>query len=288
MYNPVSGSVFQHNGLCFLLTFLLTGKALIWAGLAVVIGAVGLFFWWRERRLRKKAVNRMSAQRNLAALELHALQSQMDPHFIFNSLNAIHSYILSARTEQASSYLTRFSRLMRITIGNSGKEWISLEEEIEGLELYLQLEQLRFEGQFEYSLELLPSLPGTDVLIPPFIIQPYLQNAIWYRLLQKTPDKNKKGNLRIEIGRRDDELYIRLEDNGVPRQSVFHSYQQKTAGTRVAAERLHWLNARYHTHATITSGHLYDQHHKKTGTYTIIHLPDVTPTNLPQENGIFK
>jgi LytS/YehU family sensor histidine kinase len=282
MYNPVSGSVLQHNGLCFLLT----GKALFWAGLAVVIGAIGLFFWWRERKLRKKMQDRMSAQRSLAALELHALQSQMDPHFIFNSLNAIHSYILSARTEQASSYLTRFSRLMRITISSSGKEWISLEDEIEGLELYLQLEQLRFEGQFEYSLQLLPSLQSTEVLVPPFIVQPYLQNAIWHRLLQKTPER--KGRLCIEIGRKENELYIRLEDNGVPRQSVFHNYQQRTTGTRVAAERLHWLNARYHTHATITSGHLYDQHHKKTGTYTIIHLPDVTTTNLPQEEGIFK
>lgn len=281
MYNP-SGFVLLHNGLCFLLT----GKALYWAGFVVVVCATGFFFWWRERKLRKKMQDKMSAQRSLAALELHALQSQMDPHFIFNSLNAIHSYVLSAKTEQASTYLTRFSRLMRITIENGGKEWISLQEEIEGLELYLQLEQLRFEGQFEYTLQLLPSLQSTQVLVPPFIVQPYLQNAIWHRLLQRPAEK--KGQLRIEIGRKDNELYIRLEDNGVPRQSVFHGYQQKTAGTRVAAERLHWLNARYHTNATVTSGHLYDQHHKKTGTYTIIHLPDVTTTNLPQEEGIFK
>ena len=281
MYNP-SGSVLLHNGLCFLLT----GKALYWGGFVVVICAIGFFFWWRERKLRKKMQDKMSAQRSLATLELHALQSQMDPHFIFNSLNAIHSYVLSAKTEQASSYLTRFSRLMRITIENGGKEWISLQEEIEGLELYLQLEQLRFEGQFEYTLQLLPSLQSTQVLVPPFIIQPYLQNAIWHRLLQRPAEK--KGQLRIEIGRKDNELYIRLEDNGVPRQSVFHNYQQRTAGTRVAAERLHWLNARYHTHATVTSGHLYDQHHKKTGTYTIIHLPDVTTSSLPQEEGIFK
>lgn len=282
MYNPSGESVLLHDGLCFLLN----GKALYWAVFLFVTGAVGLFFLWRERRLTKKMQAKMSAQRSWAALELHALQSQMDPHFIFNSLNAIHSYILSARTEQASSYLTRFSRLMRMTIENSGREWISLQEEIEGLELYLQLEQLRFEGQFEYSLQLQPALQDTQILVPPFIVQPYLQNAIWHRLLQKTPDK--KGLLRIEIGRKENELYIRLEDNGMPRQSVFHSYQQKTSGTRVAAERLLWLNARYHTHATVSSGHLYDQHHKKTGTYTIIHLPDVTATSLPQEEEIFK
>jgi LytS/YehU family sensor histidine kinase len=229
--------------------------------------------------------NKIAAQRSRASLELHAFQSQMDPHFIFNSLNAIHSYILSASTEQASTYLTRFSRLMRFTLENSSKEWIPLEEELETLELYLQLEQLRFDGQFEYEIRIASSL-DMQVLVPPFIVQPYIQNAIWYRLLQKTPDN--KGRITIEIGRNDEELFIRLEDNGVAKQSMFHSHQQKTAGTRVAAERLHWMNARYHTHATITTGHLYDPHHNKTGTYTLFHLPNVTTASLPEEEEIFK
>lgn len=280
MYNPIGETVLLYNGF----SFLLTGKALYWACFLIVVLALGGFFWWRERKLRRMMKASLAVQRNVAVLELHALQSQMDPHFIFNSLNVIHNYILTASTEAASTYLTRFSRLMRLTIENSGHEWVSLQEEIEALELYLQLEQLRFQGQFEYSLQLSPSLPDTDMLVPPFIIQPYAQNAIWYRLL-KAPER--KGKLRIEIGHREDGLYIRLEDNGVPKQSVFHNLQQKTSGTRVAAERLHWLNARYHTHATITSGHLYDDHHKKTGSYTLIHLPDVTTSSLPQEESIF-
>lgn len=228
---------------------------------------------------------KIAAQRSRASLELHAFQSQMDPHFIFNSLNAIHSYILSASTEQASAYLTRFSRLMRFTLENSSKEWISLEEELETLELYLQLEQLRFEGQFEYEINIAPSV-DQQVLVPPFIVQPYIQNAIWYRLLQKTPEN--KGRITMEIGRNEEALYIRLEDNGVAKQSMFHSHQQKTAGTRVAAERLHWMNARYHTHATINTGHLFDAHHNKTGTYTLFHLPNVTTASLPEEEEIFK
>lgn len=281
MYNPFGETVFMYPGF----GILMTGKTFYWSCFLIVVAALGAFFWWRERKLRRMMKASIAAQRNVATLELHALQSQMDPHFIFNSLNVIHNYILSASTEEASSYLTRFSRLMRLTIGNSGHEWISLQEELEALELYLQLEQLRFQGQFDYTIDILPSLPDTAMLVPPFIIQPYAQNAIWYRLLQR--GQEHKGQLRIEIGHREDGLYIRLEDNGVPRQSMFHQYQQRTSGTRVAAERLHWLNARYHTHATVTSGHLYDDHHKKTGTYTIIHLPDVTTSSIPQEERIF-
>lgn len=221
----------------------------------------------------------MAALQSRASLELYALQSQMDPHFIFNSLNTVQSYILSASTERAAAYLTRFSRLMQQTIEHSSKEWISLQEELDTLELYLQLEQLQLEGQFDYYIRIQPTVSNTQLLMPPFIIQPYVQNAIWHRLLQRA--QGVKGRLLIEVGMKDDGLFIRLEDNGAPRQSIFHQYQQKTAGTRVAEERLHLLNTRYHTHATVTTGHLYDEHHAKTGTYTIIHLPGVTAASLP-------
>lgn len=252
----------------------------------ILAAATGLFFWWRERRLRRSMQEKIAMQGSRASLELHTIQSQMDPHFIFNSLNAIHNFILSSATEMASSYLTRFSKLMRLMLENSSREWITLEEELESLELYLQLEQLRFDGQFEYTIRQLPECPQLSVLLPPFVVQPYVQNAIWHRLLHR--DTGKKGRINIEIGRKEGEFCIRLEDNGVARQSTFHHYQQRTAGTRAAAERLHWINARYHTHAAVTTGNLYDQHHRKTGTYTLIRLPDVTAASLPEEAENFK
>ncbi len=101
-----------------------------------------------------------------ASLELHTIQTQMNPHFIYNSLNAIHSFILSSSTDLASSYLTRFSRLMRMTLEHSSREWITLEEDLETLDLYLQLESLRFEGQFDYDIRLLPGHPPMNILIP--------------------------------------------------------------------------------------------------------------------------
>lgn len=228
---------------------------------------------------------RIAAQRSRASLELHVFQSQMDPHFIFNSLNAIHRYILSASTEEASIHLTRFSRLMRLTLENGSKEWVSLKEELEALELYLQLEQLRFQGQFEYEICCHPTLQDMEALVPPFLVQPYVQNAIWHRLLQKASEGRPR--IVVKAGRQDGGVYIRLEDNGMARQGVFHQHQQHTAGTTMAAERLHWLNTRYHTQATVTTGHLYDPHHRKTGTYTLIQLPDVTETSLPEEAAFF-
>ncbi|MBO9152976.1 histidine kinase [Chitinophaga sp. GCM10012297] len=288
MYNPTSGLDLSHalTAPPALELLPLPGVFILIIVFFVLAAVTGLFFWWRERRLRRNMQEKIAMHDSRASLELHTIQSQMDPHFIFNSLNAIHSFILSSSTELASSYLTRFSKLMRLTLENSSREWITLEEELESLELYLQLEQLRFDGQFEYVIHRLPDCPQLSVLLPPFVVQPHVQNAIWHRLLHRGAER--KGLISIEIGRKDGVFFIKLEDNGVARQSVFHSYQQRTESTRVAAERLHWINTRYHTHAAITTGHVYDQHHQRTGTYTVIRLPDVTAASLPEEAEIFK
>ncbi|MGX5818080.1 sensor histidine kinase [Chitinophaga lutea] len=257
------------------------GKIWLWVIFTVTATAIAGLFWWREKRLRRNMQERLAAQKSRASLELHTFQTQMDPHFIFNSLNAIHHYMLSSSTELAAGYLTRFSRLMRMVLENSGKEWISLEEELEGLELYIQLEQLRFDGRFAYTVNGLGHAEDGHLMVPPFIIQPFVQNAIWYRLLQRQPDGN--GRLLITVERRDGDLVIRVEDNGTARHTAFQRIQQHTDGLKVAAERLHWLNDRYQTHAGVSSGHLYDAHHEKTGSYTVIRLPDVNAASSTQE-----
>lgn len=266
-------SVFPGTAVTLILLFFLAGT--------LVAGA----FWWRERRMRRRMQDQYHLQGGKASLELHTIQTQMNPHFIYNSLNAIHSFILSASTDLASSYLTRFSRLMRMTLEHSSREWITLEEDLETLDLYLQLETLRFDGQFEYDIRLLPGHPSLNVLVPPFLIQPYVQNAIWNRLLQR---EGGKGHIRIEVGKNTEGMFVRLEDNGVARHSAFHQHQQKTPAIAVAGERLHWINHRYHTHANITSGHRYDEHHQRTGTYTLIRLPAVSYDEVAPEARIFK
>ncbi len=204
-------------------------------------------------------------------LEIHAFQAQLDPHFIFNSLNAIHHYILTTSTEMASLYLTRFSRLMRLMMGNFNKEWVSLQEDLEALELYLQLEQLRFDNQFEYQLSLDPDVEPYQTLIPPLIIQPYVQYAIWRRILLR-PEKSG-GKLIISIGRDNERLFIRLEDNGAPSSPLLDDTGERLAnGIDIASERLYLLSERYHMHAQISIQQILDNTSLPCGNCLIISM----------------
>src|SRR4030095_4317473 len=108
------------------------------------------------------------------------LRAQMNPHFIFNSLNSINMFILENNKLQASEYLSKFSKLMRLILQNSQQAFIPLEKELEALQLYLELESLRFDQKFEYKVTIADNLDTTMVKVQPLIIQPYAENAIWH------------------------------------------------------------------------------------------------------------
>lgn len=212
----------------------------------------------RERKIKAATAKEMTMHHTLVNLELHAFQAQMDPHFIFNSLNAIHHYILTTSTDMASLYLTRFSKLMRLMIGNFNKEWVNLQDDLEALELYIQLEQLRFDQQFAYHVRLMPEIMHQFTLVPPLIIQPFVQYAIWHRILQR-PQKNG-GRLYIIIGKQEDRLYIQVEDNGVDAVEAAESGEQsQTAGVDIAAERLYMMSEKYHMEASIDTQQVFDE-----------------------------
>ena len=116
-------------------------------------------------------------------LEMQALRAQMNPHFIFNSLNSINMFILENNKLQASEYLSKFSRLIRLILQNSQEAFIPLESELEALQLYLELESLRFENKFEYKIAVDDDVDTTVLKVPPLIIQPYAENAIWHGLM---------------------------------------------------------------------------------------------------------
>lgn len=213
-------------------------------------------------------------------LELHAFQAQMDPHFIFNSLNAIHHYILTTSTDMASLYLTRFSKLMRLMIANFNKEWVNLEDDLEALELYIQLEQLRFESQFVYQLRLSPEISDRLTLVPPLIIQPYVQQAIWHRILQR-PQKSG-GRLEIFIGRDHDQIYIQVDDNGVRSELHPASYTaaQLTRNVNIAAERLHIMSEKYHMQASVTEQAFYEEGSSTPGSRVTINMRHISSRQL--------
>ncbi|HEY8958053.1 sensor histidine kinase [Chitinophaga sp.] len=233
-----------------------------------------VFFTLRERKIRRASAKEITKTHALINLELHAFQAQMDPHFIFNSLNAIHHYILTTSTDMASLYLTRFSRLMRLMIGNFNKEWISLQDELDALELYIQLEQLRFDEQFNYQLVVSPEVNRQFTLIPPLIIQPYVQYAIWHRILLR-PEKSG-GQLRIILSKENDRLQIQLEDNGILiTEMLDNTGERQASGIDIASERLYMMSEKYQMKASIKSLQVYNEEREPSGNRLIISMQHV-------------
>lgn len=158
------------------------------------------------QRKKSKQINELNASK------LTAIQSQMNPHFIFNSLNSIQDLILKGDVEHSYSYITTFSNLVRRTLSYSDKDFIDFEQEIKLIELYLSLEQLRFKKDFSYSIEMNGIV---DIQIPPMLIQPFIENALVHGLLHKEGEKKLKISFQLK-----DSLICTIEDNGVGREKA--------------------------------------------------------------------
>lgn len=169
---------------------------------------------FQVRRLTRRKERKQTAIRlKIAELETKALQSQMNPHFVFNSLNAIQGYILDEDGERAMQYLSDFSKVVRDSLENVDRKRITLNDEISFLESYLRLEGMRFPGMFEWKFSIDPSLGRNNIQIPPFIIQPYVENAIKHGFR----NLDRPGHLSIEFKAktRENLLIIQVTDNGV-------------------------------------------------------------------------
>lgn len=191
----------------------------------------------KETEMRRKEAE---FQRNLAEAQLSALRAQMNPHFIFNSLNSINRFIQMSEPDVASNFLTKFSRLIRLILDNSRENVIPLSDELEACRLYLDMETLRFAGQFSYRIDIDPSVQMKNILIPPLLVQPYLENAIWHGLMQKE-DPDKK--LSLNIQQHEQEIMIVIEDNGVGREKAQalkskSASRQKSHGLHLTQERM--------------------------------------------------
>jgi ligand-binding sensor domain-containing protein len=216
------------------------------SALLTAIAIVYLVMRWRiqekfriqvERADREKKLSEL--QNRTSQLEMHALRAQMNPHFLFNSLNSINRFIIQNNTDQASAYLTKFSRLMRLILQNSQNERVPLENELEALKLYLELEAVRFDHHFTYSVKIDDHLDVSVVKVPPLIVQPYAENAIWHGLMHK----DEKGHLLIEILKEDDFLIFRITDDGIGRQKAAElksksASSHKSMGMKITADRI--------------------------------------------------
>lgn len=146
-------------------------------------------------------------------LALKSLRGQMNPHFIFNALNSVNHYISQNDERLANRYLSNFSRLMRLVLDSSKHDLISVSDELDMLKIYLQLEHLRFNNKFDYNIRFVNDVEHLDYEIPPMLIQPYLENAIWHGLRYI----DGKGKLDIEFESKDNGLLITISDNGIGR-----------------------------------------------------------------------
>lgn len=163
---------------------------------------------------KRKEQEVLQLQQKTTLLEMQALRAQMNPHFIFNSLNSINRFILQNEKASASAYLTKFSRLIRMILQNSNLQLISLEAEIEALMLYLDLESLRFENHFIYSLTMDKEIDSEMIKVPPLIIQPFVENAIWHGLMHK----EERGRLELKLNLSEEFLFCTILDDGIGRK----------------------------------------------------------------------
>ena len=207
-------------------------------------------------------------------LEMQALRSQMNPHFIFNSLNSINRFILQNNKGQASEYLTKFSKLVRMILQNSQASLITLENELKALELYIDLETLRFDRHFDYRISTPTDLDIEVLKVPPLILQPYVENAIWHGLMHK----EEKGHLDIEIIQEDDHLLFKIIDDGIGRKQAAmiagkKGTGHKSMGLKITADRIAMLQRLNGNESPVTINDLVNADSSAAGTEVTIKLP---------------
>ena len=199
---------------------------------------------WKVKHLESEK-KQVELQRQAAELEMQALRAQMNPHFIFNCLSSINRFILKNESKAASNYLTRFSRLIRMVLINSQKPMIALEEELEMLRLYLDMERLRFKNSFDYNINFKNTIDAGAIFIPPLLLQPFCENAIWHGLMQNEGN----GQLDISMNMQDKILNCTITDNGIGREKATElksksAEKEKSLGLKITTERLALFNDR--------------------------------------------
>lgn len=242
--------------------------------LAFAIDTV-LFLTTLAHRDRIDEVERNNLKIKNAENEHKILRLQMNPHFIFNCLNSIKLYIEQNNSSLASNYLSKFSQLMRLSLVQSRKDKIILSEELSMLKLYLELETMRFKGKLNYSIDINDDVDLDFVEIPPMLIQPHLENAIWHGLMHKT----EGGNILMTI-RQDfiaQTLNVTIQDNGVGRAkaAALESKaveKEKSYGTLITSERIAIFNEKFKADNTITIKDLFDEKDNPAGTLVIIKI----------------
>ena len=213
----------------------------------------------------KKANRRKQLEAELNLFRQEALTNQMNPHFLFNTLNTVQRYILENDKVSSSKYLTKFSGLMRTILNNSQEHQISIENEINALELYLDLESARFKDTFSYTVHCSPEIDPKTTFIPVFLIQPLVENALRHGVR----DINYHGTIAVDFLKESSNLIMRVTDNGIGREAAASnkSTQEKTSlGISIIQKRLSLISKNTKNKCELRYKDIKDQNGKAGGT----------------------
>ena len=242
------------------------------AGLIILAVIIGLLILRQIRLKNKQRISEMNHK--ISEVTQRNLRQQMNPHFIFNTLNSIQYYMYQHDKISTNNYLTKFSLLMRKTLENSQHTAIPIKDELDTLELYLQLESLRFKEKFDFKIEVDDDIDTMLHKIPTMLIQPYVENAIGHGLVHK----EGKGWVNISISLEDSYLVCTVEDNGIGRAASMEIQKEKNTnhnslGTKITESRLNLVNSLHGKNMKIAYTDLKDKDGNPSGTRVIIHIP---------------
>ncbi len=240
----------------------------------LLISSVLIFSFYKRRRDAEQKQKETSLNLQVSETEMKALRSQMNPHFIFNALQSIQTFLMAHKPEDANTYLLKFSKLMRLVLENSQHSQVPLKEDIQALELYMQLESIRLKHPFTHQFHIEDGIDIEETGIPPLILQPFVENAIWHGLQYKT----EPGHIDIYISKKGDTLHATVEDNGIGRnmsQKVAQPMllKKESLGMKLTEERLKILNELKKVKAYFTISDLFTKDEKPAGTKVELSLP---------------
>jgi hypothetical protein len=248
----------------------LSEKWWVWLLGALFVFLVGyLVFWWAKKQSEK----RNAVQMEIQSLKLKALSAQMNPHFIFNSLNSIQRFLLDNDVRNSNKYLAKFANLMRLILNNSSYTFVGISEVVQVLTFYMELEQLRFGNKFQFQINVDPAIDLSKTRVPPMLIQPFAENAILHGIL---PLEDKPGEVIINIkAATAHALKCTVTDNGVGRE--FHvgklEKAHKSKGLEITKERLGSYGMYTGVHYEVLITDLCDAQGNSTGTQVMLDLP---------------
>jgi tetratricopeptide (TPR) repeat protein len=253
------------------------------AGTFLMLIVAGLTYFISRQRLKNQSLvavknaqlKELSFSKQATELEMKALRAQINPHFLFNCMNSINQMIVRSENDKASLYLTKFSKLIRLIVENGNATKVALEDELALLEAYIQMESLRFAGKIQYQINVAPHIDRSATYIPPMVLQPFVENAIWHGLMHK--EKPEDGMIQMVISERDDMLVCSIEDNGVGTERSKQLQEKsllkkKSVGMTITEERLKLLtNGQLQEYVKITD--VRDSVNKVLGTQVQVSIP---------------